>query len=95
MGEADSMGPRTDAMIKRDESRQSDIKYAIAWHTLSEYLEGRERSGISPNIASFVGASTVRDVVLGEGDVQPTPAQLLAMQGLVRQAMHEGALGVS
>jgi N-acyl-D-amino-acid deacylase len=95
MGEGDSMGPRTDAMIKRDESRQSDIKYPIAWHTLGEYLEGRERSGISPNIASFVGASTVRDVVLGEGDVQPTPAQLLAMQGLVRQAMREGALGVS
>jgi N-acyl-D-amino-acid deacylase len=95
MGEGDSMGPRTDAMIKRDESRQSDIKYPIAWHTLGEYLEGRERSGISPNIASFVGASTVRDVVLGEGDVQPTPPQLLAMQGLVRQAMREGALGVS
>jgi N-acyl-D-amino-acid deacylase len=95
MGEGDSMGPRTDAMIKRDESRQSDIKYPITWHTLGEYLEARERSGISPNIASFVGASTVRDVVLGEGDVQPTPAQLLEMQGLVRQAMREGALGVS
>jgi N-acyl-D-amino-acid deacylase len=95
MGEGDSMGPRTDAMIKRDESRQSDIKYPITWHTLGEYLEARERSGISPNIASFVGASTVRDVVLGEGDVQPTPAQLLEMQGLVRRAMREGALGVS
>jgi N-acyl-D-amino-acid deacylase len=95
MGEGDSMGPRTDAMIKRDESRQSDIKYPITWHTLGEYLEGRERSGISPNIASFVGASTVRDSVLGEGDVQPTPAQLQEMQGLVRQAMGEGALGVS
>jgi len=95
MGEGDSMGPRTDAMIKRDESRQSDIKYPITWHTLGEYLDGLERSGISPNIASFVGASTVRDFVLGEGDVQPTPAQLQEMQGLVRQAMGEGALGVS
>ena len=95
MGEGDSMGPRTDAMIKRDESRQSDIKYPITWHTLGEYLEERERSGISPNVASFVGASTVRDFVLGEGDVQPTPAQLQEMQGLVRQAMGEGALGVS
>lgn len=95
MGEGDSMGPLTDAMIKRDESRQSDIKYPITWHTLGEYLEGRERSGISLNIASFVGASAVRDVVLGEDDIQPTPAQLQAMQGLVRQAMSAGALGVS
>jgi N-acyl-D-amino-acid deacylase len=95
MGEGDSMGPLTDAMIKRDESRQSDIKYPITWHTLGEYLEARERSGLSLNIASFVGASTVRDVVLAEDDVQPTPKQLLAMQGLVRQAMREGALGVS
>jgi len=95
MGEGDSMGPLTDAMIKRDEGRQSDIKYPITWHTLGEYLEGRERSGISLNIASFVGASTVRDVVLGEDDIQPTPAQLRAMQRLVHQAMSEGALGVS
>jgi N-acyl-D-amino-acid deacylase len=95
MGEGGSMGPWTDAMIKRNDSRQSDIKYPITWHTLGEYLEERERSGISPNIASFVGASTVRDVVLGEGDVQPTPEQLQAMQELVIQAMREGALGVS
>jgi N-acyl-D-amino-acid deacylase len=95
MGEGDSMGPLTDQMAARNESRESDIKYPINWRTLGQYLQARERAGTSLNIASFVGATTVRDFVLGEGDVQPSPEQLQRMRALVRQAMEEGALGVS
>jgi N-acyl-D-amino-acid deacylase len=94
MGEGWSMGPETPAMARRDEKRQGDIKYPIAWSTLGQYLALLEKRGVSMNVASFVGATTVRDVVLGEADVQPTPAQLDQMRGLVRQAMEEGALGV-
>src|SRR5205823_1809353 len=65
------------------------------WTTLGEYLHRLERGGIAPNVASFVGAGTVRTNVLGERDVQPTPAQLAQMRALVRQAMEEGALGVT
>lgn len=95
MGEGDSMGPLTDPMAARNESHESDIKYPINWRTLGQYLQARERAGTSLNIASFVGATTVRDFVLGEGDVQPSPEQLQRMRALVRQAMEEGALGIS
>jgi N-acyl-D-amino-acid deacylase len=95
MGEGDSMGPLTDDMAARNESHESDIKYPIDWRTLGQYLQARERAGTSLNIGSFVGATTVRDFVLGEGDVQPTAEQLQRMRALVRQAMEEGALGVS
>lgn len=95
MGEGDSMGPLTDAMAARNEAHQGDLKYPIQWRTLGQYLEGLEHKGISPNVASFVGAATVRDYVLGEGDVQPNAAQLLEMKSLVRQAMMEGAMGIS
>jgi N-acyl-D-amino-acid deacylase len=95
MGEGDSMGPLTDAMATRNTAHEGDIKFPIDWRTLGQYLEGRERAGVSLNLASFVGATTVRDFVLGEGDVQPTEQQLQQMRGLVRQAMDEGALGVS
>jgi N-acyl-D-amino-acid deacylase len=94
-GEGDSMGPLTDQMASRGEARQSDIKYRIDWRTLGQYLEGRERAGISLNLASFVGASTAREYVLGENDVQPSSEQLRTMQALVKGAMEEGALGVS
>jgi len=94
MGE-DSMGPLTPAM-KADMTRhQGDIHYDVDWTTLGEYLEKLQQKGIAPNVASFVGAGTVRINVLGEDNVQPTPAQLLQMRGLVRQAMQEGALGVT
>jgi N-acyl-D-amino-acid deacylase len=95
MGEGDSMGPLSDAMAARNTAHEDDIKYPIDWRTLGQYLEGRERAGVSLNLASFVGAATVRDFVLGEGDVQPTEQQLHQMRGLVHQAMEEGALGVS
>ena len=94
-GEGVSMGPLTDEMAHRDEGRQGGLKYPIAWRTLGEYLETLGSRGISPNIASFVGAATIRDCVLGEGDVQPDATQLERMRELVRRAMLEGAMGVS
>lgn len=94
MGE-DSMGPLTPRMKELARQRQSDIKYDIDWTTLGEYLDELQRRGIAPNVASFVGAGTVRTNLLGEADQQPTPRQLAAMQSLVHQAMEEGALGVT
>lgn len=94
MGE-DSMGPLTPEMRKLGEQRQGDVKYPISWTTLGGYLEMLQKKGVSPNVASFVGAGTVRTNLLGEVDVQPTPAQLKAMRGLVKQAMEEGALGLT
>ena len=94
MGEGGSMGPLNDEMKRLRLQRQQDIRYPITWTTLSEYLETMERKGVSPNIASFVGATTVRVHELGEKDVDPTPVQLDRMRGLVRRAMNEGAMGV-
>lgn len=94
MGEGWSMGPLNDEMKKLAVQRQGDIKYPIQWTTLGEYLGFLERKGIAPNVASFVGATTVRQYVLGEKDVDPNPQQLQQMRGLVRQAMKEGAMGV-
>lgn len=94
MGE-DSMGPLTPEMKRLGESRQGDIKYKVTWTTLGGYLDMLEKKGIGPNVASFVGAGTVRANLLGEKDVQPTPKQLAAMEDLVAQAMEEGALGVT
>jgi N-acyl-D-amino-acid deacylase len=94
MGE-DSMGPLSPAMLAQSQANQGDVKYKIDWTTLGGYLDGLERRGLSVNVASYVGAGTVRTVVLGEGDVQPTPEQLGRMRALVRQAMEEGALGVT
>ncbi|HMD72920.1 MAG TPA: D-aminoacylase, partial [Steroidobacteraceae bacterium] len=94
MGE-DSMGPLSSHMKELALKRQADIHYDIDWTTLGQFFEKLQRRGIAPNVASFVGAGTVRADVLGEGDVQPTPAQLQSMQTLVREAMEEGALGVT
>ncbi len=94
MGEGWSMGPLTPEMKRHDTERQGDIKYPITWTTLGDYLETLEKRGIAPNVASFVGAATVRIHELGEGDVDPTPEQLGRMRGLVREAMNEGAMGV-
>jgi len=94
MGES-SMGPLSPAMQKEMRDRQGDLKYAVGWSTLGGYLETLERRGIAPNVASFVGAGTVRANLLGERNVQPDAAQLAAMRGLVRQAMEEGALGLT
>jgi N-acyl-D-amino-acid deacylase len=94
MGEGDSMGPWTPQMKKRAIQRQGDIKYPIRWTTLGQYLDYMQHKGVTPNLASFVGATTVRVHELGEKDVDPTPAQLTRMRALVRQAMKEGAMGV-
>jgi N-acyl-D-amino-acid deacylase len=93
-GEGESMGPWNATMKRLDVKRQGDIKYAIRWTTLGQYLDYVTRKGISPNVASFVGATTVRVHELGEKDIDPTPAQLRRMRALVRQAMKDGALGV-
>jgi len=94
MGEGESMGP-LNAKMKRDIiSLQSDIKYAIPWTTLGEYLDHLEKRGVSPNVASFVGATTVRIHELAHADRAPTTAELERMKQLVRHAMEEGALGV-
>ncbi|GAC1410375.1 MAG: D-aminoacylase [Novosphingobium sp.] len=94
MGEGWSMGPWTPEMAKLEEARQGDIKFKVQWSTLAQYQEWLTRRGIAPNIASFVGATTVRIHELGEGDVDPNPAQLQRMQALVRAAMNDGAMGV-
>ena len=80
MGEGFSMGPLNDEMKRLGKSRQGDFKYEIDWTTLGEYLTKLEKKGISPNVASFVGATSVRVHVLGEDDVDPTPAQLAEMR---------------
>jgi len=94
MGEGGSVGPLTPKMQKLEEQRQHDIKFPVTWTTLDQGLEAIAKRGISMNVASFVGAATVRVNVLGEDDVQPTPAQLDQMRALVRKAMEDGAMGV-
>jgi N-acyl-D-amino-acid deacylase len=94
MGEGASMGPLNDAMKKEAVEQQGDIKYPINWTTLGEYMEMLEKKGISPNVASFVGATTVRVHEVGYDNRPPKPEELQRMRALVRQAMEEGALGV-
>jgi N-acyl-D-amino-acid deacylase len=93
-GEGWSMGPLSPAMKEELQAQQGDLKYDIAWTTLGEYLEFLERRGVSVNVASFIGAATVRIHELGHENRPPTPEELERMQALVRQAMEEGALGV-
>ncbi len=93
-GEGWSMGPLSEAMKKEQRERMGEQSYEIAWTTLGEYLEFLERKGIAPNVASFVGATTVRIHEVGYDDRPPTKAELDRMRALVRQAMEEGALGV-
>jgi N-acyl-D-amino-acid deacylase len=95
LGEGASMGPYTEEMKALYESQQGDIKYDIGWTTLGEYLEFLEGRGISPNVASFVGATTVRVNEIGFEDRDPTAEELSRMRALVRTAMEEGALGLS
>ena len=93
-GEGWSMGPYNAAIKKLELKRQQDIKYPIEWTSLGQYLDWLADRGVTPNVASFVGATTVRVHELGEGDVDPTPEQLGRMRMLVREGMKEGALGV-
>jgi N-acyl-D-amino-acid deacylase len=93
-GEGWSMGPLTDEMKREMVELQGDIKFDVRWTTLGEYLDYIVDRGVSPNVASFVGATTVRIHELGHEDRAPTPEELERMRALVRQAMQEGALGL-
>lgn len=93
-GEGFSWGPLNPTMKAQLVARQGDLKYDVTWTTLGEYLETLEKKGVSPNVASFVGATSVRIHEIGYQDRPPTAAELARMQDLVRAAMREGALGV-
>ncbi len=93
-GEGWSMGPLTAEMKEEMVARQGDLRFDVEWTTLGEYLEHLERRGVAPNVASFVGATTVRIHELGHADRAPSAEELERMRDLVRQAMAEGALGV-
>ena len=95
MGEGSSMGPLNEQMKQVMLDSQSDIRYDIEWTTLAEYLAYLEQRGVSPNVASFIGAATPREYVIGEEDRAATAEELEQMRELVRQAMQEGALGVA
>ena len=90
-----SMGPLNDEMKRRLREQQGDVKYDIEWTTLAEYLKYLENRGISQNVASFIGAATIREYVIGLEDKPPTPAQLDQMRELVRREMEAGALGIT
>jgi len=94
MGEGESMGPLNDQMKQTMVEQQADIKFDITWTTLGGYLNHLVAKGISTNVASFVGATTVRIHEIGYDDRPPTREELARMKALVRQAMKEGALGV-
>ncbi len=93
-GEGVSGGPLTDQMKTLEVTSQGDIKFDVEWTTLGDYLEHLEGKGVSPNIASFVGATTLRVHEVGYEDRPPTADELDRMRGLVRQAMEEGAIGI-
>jgi N-acyl-D-amino-acid deacylase len=93
-GEGLSMGPLNAEMRRELRLRRRDSRYPLDWQSLGEYLEFLEKRGVVPNVASLVGATTVRIHELGHTNRAPTAAELVRMQGLVRTAMTEGALGV-
>ena len=93
-GEGESMGPLNAAMREQMLASQGDLKYPVTWTSFGGYLEHLEQKGVSPNVASFVGATTVRIHELGYANRAPTAQELDRMQALVRTAMEEGALGV-
>src|SRR6266700_746559 len=94
MGEGESMGPVNDGVREFMLKQQADIKYDIKWNTLAEYLRYLETRGVSCNVASFIGATTIRECVIGFEDKAPTPGQLDQMRELVRKEMEAGALGI-
>ncbi len=94
-GEGSSIAPLNDAIVQSDRSGYEHFKIAPDWRTLRQYFARLEKQGVGINLASYVGATQVRRMVLGDDDKQPTPQQLEQMQGLVREAMKDGAVGVS
>lgn len=93
-GEGTSMGPLNAEMKQRMLAQQGDFKFDIPWNTLAEYLTYMEKRGVTPNVASFIGAGTVRTYVIGLEDKKATPEQLLQMREVVRREMEAGALGI-
>jgi len=93
-GEGSSEGPYTDSMAASEQREEGDIKYKVTWKTLKDYLQYLQKNGVSTNVASFVGAATIRENLLGFTDKTPDSAQLEKMKTLVRQAMEDGALGI-
>jgi dihydroorotase/N-acyl-D-amino-acid deacylase len=94
-GEGESIAPQSDALIKADHDSYEHLKITPDWRTFTEYFARLEKQGMGINLATYVGATQVRRMVLGDVDVQPTPDQLERMKELVRQGMREGAVGVS
>ncbi len=94
-GEGDSAAPLNDTMIQARKLHPGSLNITPDWQTFREYFTRLEKQGIGINFASYVGATQVRRVVLGEDDKQPTAAQLMEMQALVRNAMQDGAVGLS
>jgi len=92
MGEGESMGPVNDRVREHILDTQTDIKYDVQWNTLAEYLQYLEKRGVSCNVASFLGATTVREYVIGFEDKPPTPEQLEQMRDLVRKEMERARL---
>ncbi len=94
-GEGGSIAPLNDAIIQADKTKYDHLKITPDWRTFRQYFARLEKQGMGINLASYVGATQVRRMVLGDADVQPTPAQLDQMKSLVRDAMKDGAVGVS
>jgi dihydroorotase/N-acyl-D-amino-acid deacylase len=94
-GEGGSAAPQNDALIRADQSSYDHYHLTPDWRTFQQYFARLEKQGMGINLASYVGATQVRRMVLGDDDKQPTPAQLDQMKALVRQAMLEGAVGLS
>ena len=94
-GEGGSAAPLNAAIIEADRAGYEHLKINPDWRTFREYFGRLEKQGIGINLASYVGATQVRRIVLGDDDKQPTPEQLERMKSLVRDAMHDGAIGVS
>jgi dihydroorotase/N-acyl-D-amino-acid deacylase len=94
-GEGESIAPLNDAILRADQEQYDHYHIQVDWRTFREYFSRLEKQRIGINIASYVGATRVRRMVLGDNDVQPTPAQLEQMKELVSQAMRDGAVGVS
>ena len=94
-GEGESIAPLNDAILKADQEQYDHYRIRVDWRTFHEYFSRLDKQRVGINIASYVGATRVRRMVLGDNDVQPTLAQLEQMRGIVRQAMRDGAVGVS
>ncbi len=95
MGEGESMGPLNERMKKEMQRHQGGMEFEVSWNTLGEYLRHLEERGVSPNVASFLGAATPRVYVMGYVDRDPTPEEMERMKAVVREAMEEGALGIA